>query len=61
MKWWFLFFLRGMALGGPYDSQQECTAALAQEMARPISDQGFDNAKAGGVCFEGIQPTIVAR
>ena len=58
MKWWFLFFLRGLALGGPFDTRQECISALAVEMARPISDRGFDNAKASGVCFQGAQPSF---
>jgi hypothetical protein len=56
MKWWFLFFLRGLAMGGPYNTQEECVTALKAEMAQPIPDPGFDNAKAAGVCFEAVQP-----
>lgn len=58
MKWWFLFFLRGIALGGPYDTEQDCVAALKTEMATPVIDQGFDGARPGGVCFQGAQPNV---
>ena len=56
MKWWFLFFLRGVAIGGPYDTQQECLAALQSEITQPILDPGWDNAKASGLCFQAIKP-----
>jgi hypothetical protein len=56
MKWWFLFFMRGLAVGGPYDTEQDCLAALKVEIARPIMDQGFDNAKADGLCFQASRP-----
>jgi hypothetical protein len=56
MKWFLLFFLRGMLLAGPYDTQQECLAALKEEEAAPVVDQGFDNAKPYGVCFQAVRP-----
>jgi hypothetical protein len=56
MKWWFLFFLRGIALSGPYDTHQECVAALKAEMEQPIIDPGFDHVQPAGVCFQGIRP-----
>jgi hypothetical protein len=56
MKWWFLFFLRGLAVGGPYDTQEQCAAALKAEIAQPIIDPGFDNAKPSGLCFQAIRP-----
>lgn len=58
MKWFVLFLLRGVSLGGPYDTQQECAAALDKAMAQPIIDQRFDGATAGGVCFQGIPPNL---
>lgn len=56
IKWWFLFFLRGLSLNGPYDSEQECLAALKIATDAPIPDQGFDGARAGGLCFQGSRP-----
>jgi hypothetical protein len=57
LKWWFLIFLRGIAMGGPYDNQQECLDALKKEMVLPFVDPGFDNAKPHGLCFQAAQPT----
>jgi len=56
MKWWFIFFLRGIAIGGPFDSQDECVAALKMQIEQPIIDRGFDNARAGGLCFQAVKP-----
>lgn len=56
-KWWFMFFLRGMAIGGPFDSEQECLAALKIQMVQPYVDPGFDNAKPDGLCFQASHPT----
>ena len=56
LKWWFLFFLRGIAIGGPFENQQECVAALKNEMAQPIIDPGWDHAKADGLCFQAVKP-----
>lgn len=58
MKWYLLFIMRGLSVGGPYDSEQACHAALADAMAQPIVDPGFDHAKAFGVCFQGSQPKL---
>lgn len=59
MKWFFLFFFRGLSLGGPYDTEQDCVAALKAEIEGPKIDPGFDGAIAGGVCFQGAKPEIV--
>lgn len=56
MKWFFLFFLRGLAMFGPYESEQECIVALKIAIDQPVMDQGFDGARAAGVCFQGVQP-----
>jgi len=56
MKWFFLFFMRGLAVGGPYDSEGDCLEALKVEIARPINDQGFDRATADGMCFQASKP-----
>jgi hypothetical protein len=56
MKWFFLFFLRGIAMGGPYDTEKACLAALKVELERPVNDQGFDGARPFGLCFQGSRP-----
>lgn len=56
MKWFFLFFMRGLAVGGPYETEQDCLSALKIEIARPINDQGFDHATASGLCFQASRP-----
>lgn len=56
VKWYFMFFMRGMSIGGPYETQQECVDALQKQIEAPIMDQGFDNAKAGGLCFQAVRP-----
>lgn len=56
MKWWFLFFLRGISMSGPYETEQECLAELKVAMTATIPDQGFDNAKANGWCVQASQP-----
>ena len=56
VKWWFMLFMRGMSIGGPYNTQDECTTALRIEIAAPIPDQGFDHAKADGLCFQAVRP-----
>ncbi len=43
-------------VGGPYDTEQECVSALKIEIGRPINDQGFDNAKSDGLCFQAVRP-----
>lgn len=58
VHWYFLFFLRGLALSGPYNSQEECLAALKTEISRPVMDQGFDRAVPSGICFQGAQPKL---
>lgn len=55
MKWYFLFFLRGIAMSGPYDTQKECLDALKAEMVQPFVDLGFDHAKPAGICFQGVK------
>lgn len=61
MKWWFIFFLRGIAVGGPFDTQEECTKALKAEIDKPVLDQGFDHAVPDGLCFQAIHPNRAAR
>lgn len=56
MKWWFLFLLRGISIGGPFDSQGECIIALKNQIGAPIVDQGFDHAVADGLCLQAIHP-----
>jgi hypothetical protein len=55
LKWWFIFFMRGIAIGGPFDGQEECLTALRAEIAKPIIDPGFDNARASGLCFQAVR------
>jgi hypothetical protein len=61
MKWYFLFFLRGIAMGGPFDTQQECLDALKVEIVVPFVDPGFDHAKPTGLCFQAIKPEPDSR
>jgi hypothetical protein len=56
IKWWFIFFLRGIAVDGPFDDQQACVEALKMQIAQPILDQGFDGATPFGLCFQGVNP-----
>jgi hypothetical protein len=56
MKWWFLLFMRGLAVGGPYETEQQCLAELRAAIARPIPDAGFDHATADGLCFQASHP-----
>jgi hypothetical protein len=56
MKWFFLFFMRGLAVSGPYDTEQECLTELKTAIEQPIIDQGFDHAKASGLCFQASRP-----
>jgi len=61
MKWWFLFFLRGLSIGGPFDTEQECIVALRDQIEAPILDQGFDGARSDGLCFQAIRPETKER
>ncbi len=56
VKWFFLFFMRGIAIGGPYETEGECLAALKIQIEAPIMDQAFDRATASGLCFQGSRP-----
>jgi hypothetical protein len=56
MKWFFIFFLRGISLNGPFDSQKDCLEALKKAEAAPVMDAGFDNAKPYGLCFQAVRP-----
>lgn len=56
MKWWFLLFLRGIAVGGPFNTENECIDALKTEINRPIIDPGFDGASSNGLCFQARMP-----
>jgi hypothetical protein len=56
MKWFFLLFLRGISVGGPYDTQQNCLDALKSAYEQPIIDPGFDHAIPSGLCFQAIRP-----
>lgn len=56
MKWWLLFFLRGISMSGPYETEKECLRNLEIATAAPVLDQGFDGAKARGWCFQASQP-----
>lgn len=56
LKWWFFFFMRGLSIGGPFDTQQECLDALKIEITKPIVDQGFDGARADGLCLQAVRP-----
>lgn len=61
MKWWFFLFIRGLSIGGPFDTEQECIASLKMAIETPILDQGFDNAKPDGLCFQAIRPDLGHR
>lgn len=59
MKWYFLFWVVGLSLSEPYNTEAECVAALERRLENPyadIIDSGFygNSLKPGGICLQGV-------
>jgi hypothetical protein len=59
MKWFFIIWMSGVGLSGPYDTQDECLAGLSAAQAAITPEEHWYGASGGGICVQAITATAV--